>query len=718
MSRLGWYARRLRAMSPAEIGWRAVAAGRAATAGLRRQPSDARLLAPGVPDWSTALAGFRAGADRPVLLDRERAAEIMIADPAGAAAVVAAADRIVAGRVQYFGYPEVELDRPVDWHHDPVSDTRWPAIAATRLDHRSAPGDAKWIWELNRLQHLPWLAQAWLFTGDDRYAEEAFAHLDSWLLMNPPGIGIGWRGAFEAGVRAVSVAVALQGLRESELLTEARYRAAVRLLAESMRRCWTDRSRFSSANNHLVGELTGMAVVALLHPELAGSRRALDRALPALGAEAGRQILADGAGAEQAVAYQLFTADLLLVVAALLGREDRPIPTAITAALRRSSGYLATLLGDGEPVPRYGDDDEGFALRLDVEPVPEIGRHLGAVAAVTGDVTAARHGAAGITAAWFRGRVTPAATGTVVPRNSHYFADGGLVVLRAGGRRATVDVGPLGYLAIAAHGHADALAVTLCVDGVELIGDPGAGSYYGHPGWRAVHRGTRAHATVTVDGQDQSVMGGPFLWTGKANTAVRGVDLERGIVDAEHDGYTRFDQPVRHRRWVLSAPASPTVLIVDRLTGAGAHEASTSWPVHPDLDAAPVAAAEHEISRDGHPLLRIAHAATVPVQRTEVRGDEHSGLGWWSERLESRRPAWLLGAVVHGELPLVVATLLHPVEAGPAPVELAVVAGSERIEVGWTAGPRRHRVGVEIAEPAAVTAESVTVPRPEVTSNI
>ena len=40
--------------------------------------------------------------------------------------------------------------------------------------------DPKWIWELNRLQHLPWLAQAWLFTGDERYAE-ALDQLDAWI---------------------------------------------------------------------------------------------------------------------------------------------------------------------------------------------------------------------------------------------------------------------------------------------------------------------------------------------------------------------------------------------------------------------------------------------------------------------------------------------------------------------------------------------------------
>ncbi len=47
----------------------------------------------------------------------------------------------------------------------------------------------KWIWELNRLQHLPLLAQAWLVTDDDRYADAALDDLDSWMSANPPGHG-------------------------------------------------------------------------------------------------------------------------------------------------------------------------------------------------------------------------------------------------------------------------------------------------------------------------------------------------------------------------------------------------------------------------------------------------------------------------------------------------------------------------------------------------
>jgi Heparinase II/III-like protein len=54
-----------------------------------------------------------------------------------------------------------------------------------------------------------------------------------------------------------------------------------------------------------------------------------------------------------------------------------------------------------------------------------------------------------------------------------------------------MDIGSLGYLPIAAHRRADALAVTLSAAGRGLVFDPGTASYYGKPPWRGMDRGTR-----------------------------------------------------------------------------------------------------------------------------------------------------------------------------------------------------------------------------------
>lgn len=706
--RLGWYARRLRSMSLGEVGWRGahLVQQRMPRAGLA-QASDARLLGSPGAGWERALQDFRTATGRPVLLDRARARDIATRHPEQVADLVAAAERVRAGRVTYFGYPEGRLASPVDWNHDPLRDFRWPLVDASRIDHRTIPADPKWIWELNRLQHLPWLAQAWLFTGDDGFAETALAHLDSWLVQNPVGRGIAWRGAFEVGIRAVSVAVALQGLRDFTGLTPARFERIVRMLAASAERCWRDRSRFSSANNHLVGELAGLAAVALLFPDLAPSPGWERRAIRALEVEAERQILPDGAGAEQAVGYQMFTAELLFVVAGLLEARGDGAPAALLAAIDRSATYLAEVVGDGDPDPRYGDDDEGFALRLGAEPRRTVRDHLGLVAALTGNPLARRVGADTLAATWWDTIPAPsrasAPAEVPAPRSSFVAPSGGLVVLRSAGRRLTVDVAPLGYLGIAAHGHADALAVTVSVDGQEVIGHPGAASYYGHPEWRSAHRSTRAHPTVTVDGQSQSVPGGAFLWTRHAQVRVRAVDLDRGIVDAEHDGYRRLAAPVMHRRWVSAPPDDPAVLVVDELTGAGDHEMRTSWPVHPDLDVRQIPQG-HLVERDGSALLQIVVAGSTAVIPDRIRGDAESNLGWWSDRLESRVPSWLLGAMVRGAVPLVMATVISRWSGRDDSISaLEVSQAGGGITVSWRSGEGLQRAVIDPSRAGAIS---------------
>jgi hypothetical protein len=653
-----------------------------------------------------ALERFRAGADRPVLLDRRHAQAISQRKPELVGELIDKAEQAVNSDVTFFGHPTVRLGLPIDWNHDPVNNVRWPDLPARKIDHRTAGGDAKWIWELNRLQHLPWLAQAWLYTADERFSQAAFSHLETWIDQSIPGRGIAWRGAFEAGLRAISVAVAVQGLRDSSELTPERYRRIVGMLAYSADLCWRERSRFSSANNHLIGEMAGLAVVSMLFPEMHSAARWEQRALRTLSDEARKQILPDGAGAEQSVGYQMATVELLHLVASLLVARDGYAPEAITDAIARSSEFLADVVDGNDPDPRNGDSDQEFAIRLGPEPVRTVREHLGIVAeAGTGPASV---GSDCLTAEWYRTMARPSAAGLhqdlrgemPARAKSFYAPDGGLVVLRSGRRRAMVDVGPLGYLSIAAHGHADALAVTISEDGEDIVGDPGTGSYYRHPQWRSAMRGTRAHATVCVDEQDQSVIGGPFLWSRHAQTSVRGVNLRAGIVDAEHDGYTRLAGRVLHRRWVIAPPEDRAILVIDLITGEGVHTARTSWPLHPSVDAV-LSGAGHSLSRGGRPVLRMMHAATDQFAFDDKYGDEKHALGWWSDRLESRVPSWWLSAVCHSELPIVFATLLSPADT-VATSDLAVTLDSESIGVRWIEDGVVRGLSIDIGGSAAV----------------
>lgn len=693
-------------MSVPELAWRVTGV---LNSKLNRRSGQTRVAATiDECDWDAALAHFRPAADRPVFLTRDRVRAVASALPEAGRELVAAADRVASLRFTYFGYEEVELADPIDWNFDPIRGVRWPQTPSSKIEYRTFDGDVKWIWELNRLQHLPWLAQAWLLTEDDRYSGAAFHQLSTWMDQNPPGSGIAWRNAFEVGVRSISIALTLQGFRDSPDLTSDLYRRTVALLAEGADRCWRERSRFSSANNHLIGELAGLAVVAILLPELPHAADWERRALAQLAAEADLQLLSDGAGAEQAVGYQVFTSELLMVVAALLIERDGQAPKQITDAIERSAGYLAALVGRAGPEPRYGDDDNGFALRLGAEPRRTVGDHVDAAAAMAVGRLTGHRTATSWTAGWLdeicrhRRAGNDVQTSLETLGDNHFAPAGGIAVLRGAGRTALMDVGPLGYLSIAAHGHADALAVTVSVDGQDVIGDPGAGSYFGHPDWRLAHRSTRAHATVEVDDQNQSVTGGPFLWTAHAHVRVNGIDLESGVVDAEHLGYRRLHDSVTHRRWLVAPPSGAAVLVVDLVSGGGRHLVRTSWPLHPSLDVS----AERDgylLTRDGVPVAQLVSAATVDLEFEQVRGDTNTALGWWSEQLESRTPAWLVGARCLTGLPVVVATVIQPTNGLTRVADLEVRHHGADIDVTWTDSGQRKTVAIDTTRFGTVT---------------
>ncbi len=143
--------------------------------------------------------------------------------------------------------------------------------------------------------------------------------------------------------------------------------------------------------------------------------------------------------------------------------------------------------------------------------------------------------------------------------------------------RIVADAGPLGYLSIAAHGHADALSFTLSVGGKEILIDPGTYAYHTQRVWRDYFKGTSAHNTVRIDGVDQSVSGGNFLWVKHAQSQVIAIErtplADRWV--ASHDGYARLKHPLTIAGRLLFEKQQSRLQVTDELLGSGEHEVET-----------------------------------------------------------------------------------------------------------------------------------------------
>jgi hypothetical protein len=174
------------------------------------------------------------------------------------------------------------------------------------------------------------------------------------------------------------------------------------------------------------------------------------------------------------------------------------------------------------------------------------------------------------------------------------------------------------------------------VGGREFLIDPGTYAYHTQERWRQYFRGTAAHNTLRIDGRDQSEQGGNFLWLEKARAGC-GLWLsssEKDSFEGWHDGYTRLEDPVKHRRLIELDKSTRHLLIEDSLEMAEEHEVELFFHCAEDCRVDAVAGG-YLIERDGT-VLRLV---LPPNGTTELhRGSLSPVAGWVSRGFDRRQP--------------------------------------------------------------------------------
>ncbi|MGO9159833.1 MAG: alginate lyase family protein [Streptosporangiaceae bacterium] len=639
-SRLGWYARRVARMSPAEVIWRARDQALHAVWSGRQVSREQIAVGP-----SPLSAGRRFTA----VLPPDTAARV---PEEAKKAVMAAADQLLRGEWEVLGVARDDLARP-DWFHDPVTGVRAPADRyAFRINHRSEAqtGNVKQVWEISRLQHLTLLATAWFLSHDEAYARRIADQLRSWWRENPFLSGVHWTSGIEVGIRLISLTWIRRLLDDWSGAADLfeRDELAVRQIHWHQEYLNAFRSRGSSANNHVIAEAAGQLVASCAFGWFAKSDRWKRKSARLLEDELVRNTFPSGIGRELASDYQSFVAELGLLAAVEADAAGCPLSATAWQRLCAMVDSGAALLDERSRPPRQGDGDEGRALLLDAPAANRWPSLLALAEALFGRLDwwprTDADAASSIIAA-LPGAPRPAAGRPA--RRAWHFPDAGTTILRTAGDRepeiwCRCDGGPHGYLSIAAHAHADALSVEVRYGGVDVLADPGTYCYNGEPEWRSYFRSTIAHNTVELEGQNQSSDGGPFLWLRHANA--REIDVQ-DIGDAvkwtaEHDGYLSLKPSAWHRRRVLLDRASRAVDVVDEI--GGSHELRLAFhlgpDVHAELDGACAMLSWPGASAPGAARLELPQ----PLRWSLHRGETDPILGWYSSGLGRRTPAFTL----------------------------------------------------------------------------
>ncbi len=638
-----------------------------------RQAQEAAALLTGYFARRKAPRFFFDWAGRDAVVAAHRAAF-----PERFAALLAEADALCEHRFRIFAYPEARAGAEIPWRRDLVHGREsglehWAGVPY--LDFARV-GDSKIVWEPNRHQHFFSLAQAWLFSGEEKYAEECLAQFESWQRENPFGRGINWASSLEAAFRMWSWLWTIHLLQGSRALTGARLGEITRAIAQHARFILGNLSTYFSPNTHLLGEGFALFAAGLLLPELRGAAEWREAGRRLLSEEIHKQVRPDGAHIEQSSYYHRYALDFFHCAAILAERNGCAFPAAYRAQLERMAEFTLSTMLPGGRQPMTGDADGGRLLPFSSPPAPQDShdqRGALSTAAVYFSRGDFRHAAARLheETLWLLGppavRAFAALEPLAPPRASLLFRDAGLTVMRSGtDERALVlhfDAGPQG-LGGCAHGHADALSIVCSADGADWLVDPGANVYTSSREWRAAFSGTRAHNTAVVDGLDQAHPVDFFKWA-----AIPRVRLERwsslpslDLATASHDGYARLAQPVQHRRRIVFVKPDYW-LVTDELTGAGEHGAEFLFHFAPGVKLAPAHGGWLASANGSRFLLmpcfgRVSgpvHSPSASPGNAEfavVEGDEAARQGWYSAEYGHRQPAPVLAVRMRGAVPL------------------------------------------------------------------
>lgn len=399
-----------------------------------------------------------------------------------------------------------------------------------------------------------------------------------WIRENPPGAGTGWE-PYPTSLRIVNwIKRDWQGRTLDG--------AAVHSLAVQAR--WlSGRLEVHLQGNHLFANAKALVFAGLFF-EGAEAAVWLRQGLRILAAQVPEQILPDGGQFERSPMYHALALEDVLDLcnaasagAAALPPGAGPAVAAwqvVIAPMRR--WLLAMCHPDGE-IGHFNDAAIGFApspAALDA-----YARRLGFPDEhLSGPVTLLR--------------------------------DSGYVRVEQDHAVALLDVGPLGPDYLPGHAHADTLSFELSIAGHRVLVNSGT-SIYAAGAERVRQRGTAAHNTVVVDGEDSSEVWSAFRVARRARPMrLEVVDGPPPLIRCAHDGYRRLPgRPVHVREWLFGRGS---LTVVDRIEGAF-RQAQARFHLHPDVAVSATADTGAElVLPDGRRMRMSVEGGSVRLERT------------------------------------------------------------------------------------------------------
>lgn len=542
---------------------------------------------------------------------------------------------------------------PINWHYDMYTSKEFPRIFSKDIQIQSDKyGSAKHVWEVNRLLFLPGICLNYINTNDPKYLEQFTSITKNWIRENPYLTGINWYSNIEVNIRLINWFFCWEILKASELINllpefkEFVHREWLPAIYLHCHYSYRNPSKYSSANNHIISEYSGLFVASSLW-KFREAKMWNSYAKKGLEEEIVKQHSQNGINKEEAAEYIQFITDFLLIAYVIGEYTVNNFSQRYKNCLKNIFNYIYNFTDIEVNFPRYGDEDDGRVILLDPYQKNNFSSLLTSAAIIFKDpVFKSRSSGFDIKNSILFGsigkRIFQSLENTKPPRHSCFYENEGHFILRHQRESNEIfihfDAAPLGYLSIAAHGHADALSFIIHKNGKEVLVDSGTYTYHTDPDLRQYFIGTLAHNTIRINKKNQALNGGPTLWLKHYKTHLIHSTSNKKYdeITASHNGYNNLG--VVHTREFVFDKYNNKVIITDTINIKKKADFLIEFPLHIHPTMYPVYKSHYYTIYDACETPTIGISVDPKFKSRILSGSLSPFIGWYSESFSKIQP--------------------------------------------------------------------------------
>jgi len=588
------------------------------------------------------------------------------------------ADQVVKHIFQYGPYEPADYGPQVDWAWDPR-------------------GDIEWVASVYRFYWAPPLADAFVATGDEKYAK-AFVELTSdWIAKHPlekremiHPVYKSWRGFpwldIQTGIRAKNICASFKSLVHAKSFTPEFLGVLLASLYDHQLK--TEKLPMGQIHNKAIFEQRGFVDVCCTIHIYKDTRRWMELAAKRTEESLLAQVTSDGVQREWSGGYHLGVLNDAVEIMQQMDSLGLSVSDAYRDRVKRMYDYIFAIATPNLGFPMFGDTGRSPLDSKDRSRAQLYGPLVKATDLFHDPKYAAR---------------AKSDRANLPQQTSYVFREAGMYVFRNDWSPEQI------YFAIhcsppalSSHDQPDNGTFELCAFGRWLMPDTGYYTYGHDAKGRAWHRQTSVHQTLTLDGRDSKVDGRLLLW----HLSTLSISSTPSTLSTPSDQSFSSDALVLENRSYPNLTHRRTVWFVDKafflLLDEAIGDATDTLDLHFQLAPGEMRldAQRRQVTTafdDANVLVWAGPNAPVTLEKEE---------GWFAYRYGFReaRPAFRFRHT--GSAPATFLTLLvpyrgvQPPDVSAAPVT-KLEAGANRVEIAVKAFGKSWRVGRDLNQSAA-----------------